>query len=80
MGKGKIKIKKGRTDEERTDTTITNKNEKNEKMIARTEGIEPPPTVLETAILPLNHVRMYSNEYIFINLVLQQGSYHHELK
>lgn len=25
--------------------------------VARTEGIEPPPAVLETAILPLNYVR-----------------------
>lgn len=38
-------------------------------MIARTEGIEPPPTVLETAILPLNYVRMYSNEYIYRLLI-----------
>jgi hypothetical protein len=27
-------------------------------IVARAEGVEPPSTVLETAILPLNYARM----------------------
>lgn len=47
---------------------------------ARVEGFEPPSTVLETAILPLNYTRLIKNQQhqgvllvLYLLIVISQG-------